>query len=150
MTLSPQPLTLLPTFKEEGSTWSGGRGPKMRAPWCEGKDATYSTLGQEHCLHDRGHRWQMDADSCAVPQRVAITEYEQSSNNGWMNRCYKETSRTPWIGRWWLITQKRLGPSDSTAGRSYSNIWWWHTTQSFIYALFTFCNHYFYCNCLDK
>ena len=62
-----------------------------RAPWCKGEDATYSTLGQEHCLKDRGHRWQMEADSCAVPERVAITEYELSSNNGWMNVYCKET-----------------------------------------------------------
>ena len=34
---------------------------------------------------------------------------------------------------------QRLGPSDSTAGLSYSNSWWWHATQSIIYALFSFC-----------
>jgi len=26
-----------------------GRGPKTRAPRCEGEEAAYSTLGQEHC-----------------------------------------------------------------------------------------------------
>ena len=37
----------------------------MRAPRGEGEEAAYSTLGQEHCLQDRGHSRQF---LCGFPR----------------------------------------------------------------------------------
>ena len=94
-----------------------GRGPKTRAPRYEGEEAAYSTLGQEHCLQDRGHRWVQFL--CGFPRGSSHHRYELSSNNGEMNRCCKETSdlENPWT-REVMEPSTRWGPATQLLGEA--------------------------------